>query len=71
MRNVPVSLARRSLVAGITSFLSNWIFNEEISNISSLSWMERIDNYFVLLIVVGDMDEKASETIWRLWSQKK
>jgi hypothetical protein len=32
-------------VAGITSLLSNWMFNLEISNINNLSWMKRIDNY--------------------------
>jgi hypothetical protein len=64
-------MARRSLVAGITSLLSNWIFNEEISNISNLSWMKRINNYFISLIVVGDIGDKVSETIRRLWSQKK
>jgi hypothetical protein len=54
-RDVPVGLARRSLVAGITSLLSSWAFLEEVSNINNLSWMKRIDNYFALLIVVGDM----------------
>jgi hypothetical protein len=68
--NVPVSLVRWSLVAGITSLWSNWMLNEEISNISNLSWMKRIDNSFNILIVFGDMGEKASETIRRLWSQK-
>jgi hypothetical protein len=47
------------------------MFNEEISNIFSLSWMKRIDNDFILLIVIGDMGEKAPGTIRRLWSQKK
>jgi hypothetical protein len=39
------------------------MFNEEISNISNLRWMKRIDNYFILLIVVGDMGEKTTETL--------
>jgi hypothetical protein len=47
------------------------MFDEEISNIIDLSWMKRIDNDFILLIVVGNMGEKASETIRKLWSQKK
>jgi hypothetical protein len=29
------------------------MFNEEISDIISLSWMKIIDNHFVLLIIVG------------------
>jgi hypothetical protein len=39
------------------------MFNGEISNIGDLSWMKIIDNYLILLIAVGDMGEKASETI--------
>jgi hypothetical protein len=35
-------LARQTLVAGITSLLSNWMFNEEVSIIINLSWMKRI-----------------------------
>jgi hypothetical protein len=61
-----LGLACRGLVAGIVSFLSNWLFNGEMSNIRSLSWMKRIDNYFILLIIIGAMGEKASETIRRL-----
>jgi hypothetical protein len=41
------------------------------SNISNLNWMKRRDNYLILLIIVGDIDQKASETIRRIWSQKK
>jgi hypothetical protein len=47
------------------------MFNEEISNIGNRSWMKKIDNYFVLLIIVGDMSEKVPETISRLWPKKK
>jgi hypothetical protein len=47
------------------------MFNEEISNIINVSWMKRIDNHFVLWIVVGDMGETASEAMRKLWSQKK
>jgi hypothetical protein len=36
------------------------MLNEEISNISNLSWMKRIDNYFILLIGVGDMGKIAA-----------
>jgi hypothetical protein len=68
---VPVGRARRSNVAEITSLLSNWRFNEEVSNIRNLSWMKTINNHFILLIAVGDISEKAFETIQRLWSQKK
>jgi hypothetical protein len=32
--------------------------------------MKGIENYLIILIVVGDMGEKATETIRRLWSQK-
>jgi hypothetical protein len=32
--------------------------------------MKRIDNYLTILISVGDMGEKASEVIRRLWRQK-
>jgi hypothetical protein len=48
-----VRLARRHLAAGMASLLSNSMFNEEISNLSGLSWMKRTDNYFILLIAVG------------------
>jgi predicted Na+-dependent transporter len=51
--------------------LSNWTFNEEISNVSNLSWMKRIGNYFILVIVVGNMSEKVVETIQSLSSHKK
>jgi hypothetical protein len=71
MWDVPVGLARPSFVAGITSLLSNWTLNEEISNISNLGWMKWINNYFILLIEVSDMGEKGPEKIRRLWSQKK
>jgi hypothetical protein len=71
MWDVPVGLGGWSLVAGITFLLSNWMFDEGISNIGNRSWMKRIDNYFILLIVVGDIGEKASEMIRKLWSQKK
>jgi hypothetical protein len=50
---MPVVLARRSLVAGITSLLKNGMFNEDILNITNRRWMERIDNYFILFIVSG------------------
>jgi hypothetical protein len=71
MWDVPLGLARRILVAGITFLLGNWLFIDEISNINNLSWMERINNYFILWMVVGDMGETASEMIRKLWSQKK
>jgi hypothetical protein len=51
--------------------LSNWMFTEEISNISNLNLMKSIDNYVLLLIVVGDMGEKALEMMRKLWPQKK
>jgi hypothetical protein len=41
VRDVPVDLARRSLVAGITSLLSIWMCTEKISNIGHLSWMKK------------------------------
>jgi hypothetical protein len=69
--DVPVGMAHRSFVADITSFLSNWMFNEEGSNISNQSWMKSIDNHFLIFTGLGDMGEKAPETIWELWSQKK
>jgi hypothetical protein len=47
VRNVPIGLARRSLIAGITSPLSNWIFHGEIPNISQLSWMTIMDKYLI------------------------
>jgi hypothetical protein len=43
----------------------------EISDISNLNRIKIIDNYFILLIAVGDMGEKASEATRRLWPQKK
>jgi hypothetical protein len=66
MSDVLVGLSRRSFLARITSLLNNWMFNEEIPNINRRSGMRKIDNYFILLIVVGDMGEKASETIQRI-----
>jgi hypothetical protein len=46
------------------------MFSGEISNIGNLNRMKRIDNYLILLIEVGDMGEKALETIRRLSPQK-
>jgi hypothetical protein len=71
MWDVPVRLARRSLVAGITSLLSNWVFKEEISNIGNLSWMKRIANYFVLLIVIGYGRESVGNDTETLFSKKE
>jgi hypothetical protein len=39
------------------------MLSEEIANISSLSWMKRREDSLILLIVVGDMGERGSETI--------
>jgi hypothetical protein len=47
------------------------MLRREIANINNLSWMKRMDNYVILVIEVGDMGEKASETIRRLWPQNK
>jgi hypothetical protein len=44
----PGRLAGRSLVAGITFPLRNWMFSEEMTNICNLSWMKRTDNYLLL-----------------------
>jgi hypothetical protein len=57
--DVPVGQARRSLAAGITSLLSNLTFNEEISNISNLSWMKRTDDYLILLTIIGIWTKSA------------
>jgi hypothetical protein len=47
VRDVPIGLARRSIVAEITFLLNNWMFNEEIASMSNLSWMKRIENDFI------------------------
>jgi hypothetical protein len=47
------------------------MFSGEISNIGNLNRMKRIDNYLILLIEVGDMGEKALETIRRLSPETK
>jgi hypothetical protein len=51
--NIPVGLACRSRVAGITSPLRNWMFSVETANISNLSMMKTTDKYLILLIAVG------------------
>jgi hypothetical protein len=42
----------------------------EISNTSNLSWIKRIDKYLISLRPIGDMGEKAWETMPMLWRQK-
>jgi hypothetical protein len=70
VRNVPISLARRNHVAGITPLLNNWIFSGENSNITNLSWMRIMDKSLISSIQVGDMGEKASKMIHRFWPIK-
>jgi hypothetical protein len=53
LQNVPMTLVCRSLVAGITSPLRNWIFTREIPKIGYRSWMRTIDICLFSLITVG------------------
>jgi hypothetical protein len=56
---------------GNNFFLSNWMSSEEISNFSNLSWMNRIDSHFILLIVVGAMGGGVRKNMGTLVSEKR
>jgi hypothetical protein len=71
MWDVPVGLSCRSLVARIISLLGNWIFNEDISNISKLSWMKRINNDFISLIPVGYRPDRRRKRYWDFGLRKR
>jgi hypothetical protein len=63
-------LACPSSTAGITSALSDWIFNGELSNITNLNWMRIMDKCLLLLIPFRNISGKAWETIHRFCFQK-
>jgi hypothetical protein len=52
-------------------FLSDWMFNEEGSNISNQNWMKGIDNHFLSFTVVGYGRECVGNDTENLDSEKQ